>query len=106
MIPLCHIVDRATWEAARAAGRYAPASLDRDGFIHLSQPHQVAATAARFFAGVPDLVVLILRTEALAPDLRWERADDDTFPHLYASLDPTLVTEVVPLSDFAARHGH
>jgi uncharacterized protein (DUF952 family) len=106
MTTVCHIVDRATWNAAREAGRYAPASLDREGFIHLSQPHQVAATAARFFAGVPDLVVLIMRAEPLGADLRWETTDDDTFPHLHASLDPALVTEVVPLADFATRHGH
>jgi uncharacterized protein (DUF952 family) len=103
---VCHIVDRATWDAARAAGRYAPASLDRDGFIHLSAPHQVGATAARFFADDSDLVVLVIPADLLAADLRWEPADDDSFPHLYAPLDPSLVQEVVPLDSFAARHGH
>ena len=38
---ILHIVSRAEWEAAQGAGRYAPASLEREGFIHFSTPGQV-----------------------------------------------------------------
>jgi uncharacterized protein (DUF952 family) len=92
---VCHIVDRATWAAVR--GVYAPPSLAAEGFLHLSRPEQVAATVARLFAGVPDLVVLHVPAAALGDALRWEPVDGDIFPHLYGPLDPSLVTAVVPL---------
>ena len=90
---MCHLIERPQWETAVARGLYAPPSLAEVGFIHFSRPEQVAATAARFFAGVPDLLVLVV---ALPLDeLRWEEADGDMFPHLYRALRVDEVAEVI-----------
>ncbi len=97
---VCHIVDRATWARAVGDGRYAPPSLAREGFIHLSAPAQVARTAARFFAGVEDLIVLLIPVAGLGEALRWEAADGELFPHLYGALDPALVRELRAVSAF------
>ncbi|MCE9574024.1 MAG: DUF952 domain-containing protein [Deltaproteobacteria bacterium] len=97
---VCHIVDRATWARAVEAGRYAPPSLAREGFIHLSAPEQVARTAARFFAGVDDLVVLVIAIGDLRAVLRWEAADGELFPHPYGPIDPSTVRELRELASF------
>jgi uncharacterized protein (DUF952 family) len=91
---LFHIVDRRTWEAARAAGVYRPASLATEGFIHLSTAEQWPETHARFYAGVADLVLLEIEPTLLSADVRYERADGDDFPHLYGPLEVDAVVNV------------
>ncbi|MFD0787979.1 DUF952 domain-containing protein, partial [Micromonospora azadirachtae] len=44
------------WDDARAAGRLTGTAVDhQDGFIHLSGPDQLVATARRHFAGATGL---------------------------------------------------
>ncbi len=60
------LLARAEWEAAEAAGVYRGSPHDaRDGFIHFSTAAQLAGTARKYFAGVPDLVLLAVDVEGL-----------------------------------------
>ncbi|MCO5169989.1 MAG: DUF952 domain-containing protein [Planctomycetes bacterium] len=95
-----HITTREAWAAAEREGRYAPASLASEGFVHLSSPAQLAGTAARYYAGQRDLVVLVLDAARLEPDLlRWEvSTGGERFPHLYRAIDPAEVLDVRPLA--------
>jgi uncharacterized protein (DUF952 family) len=96
-----HLVGRDEWARAQAAGEYAPASLARDGFIHFSTGPQLARTAARFFAGRDDLLVVSVREDRLTAPLRVEQADGDGFPHLHGPLNLDAVIEVVPWGERA-----
>lgn len=82
------IFRRPEWDAFAAAGQTEGAPVDlADGYIHLSTAAQVVETAARHFAGESDLVLVALRSAALAPDLRWEPSrGGQLFPHLYRPL--------------------
>jgi uncharacterized protein (DUF952 family) len=93
------IVDRAAWEARPDAAAFAGSPVDRrDGFIHLSSAAQVAATAARHFAGRADLLLVAVDPAALGGALRWEPSrDGEAFPHLYGPLPPGAVRWVAPL---------
>jgi uncharacterized protein (DUF952 family) len=90
---LFHITTRTAWERARSTGVYQPESFAREGFLHLSTETQWPRTLARFYAGVPDLVLLVI-DPAHAGDIRYERADGDDFPHLYNPLAIAAVTDV------------
>lgn len=101
---ILHITTRAAWDAALAAGVYAPASLATEGFIHCSTAAQVVATANAFFAGQADLVLLCIAEARVADTLRHEppasAADPraaERFPHLHGPLPVTAVTAVLPL---------
>ena len=60
------LLTRGEWEAARAVGVYRGSVHDaRDGFIHFSTAAQLAGTARKYFAGVPDLVLLAVDVGAL-----------------------------------------
>lgn len=98
MPEILHITTRSAWEQALGNGSYEPASLAREGFIHLSEPHQVAAVAKARYAGVDDLVLLHVSTDRLSAPLKYESADGDTFPHLYGALNLDAVTDVTPLA--------
>ena len=52
------------WREAERAGLFLGAPLDRqDGYIHFSAADQVAATAAKHFTGMHDLVLVAVDAE-------------------------------------------
>jgi uncharacterized protein (DUF952 family) len=85
-------------DPGQAEGSYASPSLADEGFIHLSTPAQVLASAQRHYAGREDLVLLVIDPGAVSAELRWERSSHspDPFPHLYGRLDLDAVRRVVP----------
>lgn len=94
------IADRADWDRALAVGAFAGSPIDRaDGFIHLSAEDQLAGTAARHFAGRGDLVLVAVDLIRLGEAVRWEPSRGGAFfPHLYADLPVSAVTETRALS--------
>jgi len=94
------LCSRAEWAAAVAAGSYAGSAADaRDGFIHFSTAAQLEATAAKYFAGRTDLVLVEVDATRLGPELRFEPSrGGDLFPHLYGvlSLDAVLSSRPYP----------
>ena len=92
------IIDAAEWREAVAEGTYAGSAADRaDGFIHLSAADQVAGTAAKYFAGLPNLLILTVNLEALGDAIVWEPSRGGAlFPHIYGDLPASAVTEVKP----------
>ena len=91
---ILHICSAPEWEEARASGTYRAASLETEGFIHFSRPDQLAGTVERYYADVPDLVVLAVDESLLDAELRVE----DGFPHLYGPLPVRAVVDVTPLT--------
>ena len=82
---------------------YRAESLDSEGFIHFSSWSQLAATAARYYAGVPDLVVLVVDPSGLDVRVEPSPSTGDSFPHLYSPLPVSAVVEVLPLEGALAR---
>src|SRR4051812_25452682 len=95
-----HITTADAWRAAREASVYTAPSLDIEGFIHCSTQRQVADTAARYFPGATDLVVLCVDVSLLRHDVRYEDTSGhgQLFPHIYGPLDLVAVRSVVELT--------
>ncbi len=94
---LVHIIDAGTWTAAQAAGSYAAASLDTEGFIHLSQPQQIVWVANQFYKGQSGLMLLCIDPAKLSAELRYDEVPGHgTFPHLYGPMNLEAVTQVLP----------
>ena len=81
------------WRRAEAAGVFDGAAVDRaDGYIHFSTALQSVETAAKWFAGRRDLLLIAVDADALGPALRWEPSRGGAlFPHLYAPLSFSAV---------------
>ncbi len=97
-----HITSAEQWAAAQAAGVYRAESLLSEGFIHLSQRHQVLGSANRFFQGQAGLELLAIDPAQLTGRLVYEapvspesHAAGETFPHLYGELNLDAVVQVV-----------
>lgn len=88
------------WARAEAAGVFEGAAIDRaDGFIHFSAAGQVAETAAKHFAGQPDLLLIAVDRAALGDALVWEPSRGGAlFPHLYGPLPLSAVRWIEPLT--------
>jgi uncharacterized protein (DUF952 family) len=99
--PVYKVLTEATFRQAKREGRFAGSADDfRDGFIHLSAPHQLAGTLATHFKGQAGLVLIAVDAERLGQDLKWEASRGGAlFPHLYAplELEAVLFVEALPL---------
>lgn len=93
------IVPRALWREAERSGSFAGAPVDlADGYIHFSTAAQVRETAAKYFAGQDDLLLVAVDGAALGEALRWEVSRSGAlFPHLYAALPVAAALWVRPL---------
>jgi uncharacterized protein (DUF952 family) len=91
------------WREAEQAGVYRGSAADlKDGFIHFSTATQAAETAAKWFAGQRDLVLVAIDADALGAKLKWEPSRGGAlFPHLYGDLPLADVRSVaaLPLDD-------
>ncbi|HKR70337.1 MAG TPA: DUF952 domain-containing protein [Streptosporangiaceae bacterium] len=109
MADLLHITDRIAWDAAERAGSYRLStrgvSLEQQGFIHCSLPHQLRGVAEANYEDVSDLVVLVIDEASLPAEVRYEDGGDgEKYPHIYGPLPVSSVTEVIPVTrDQAGR---
>ncbi|MER6771977.1 DUF952 domain-containing protein [Streptomyces bacillaris] len=111
--PLLHLTEAPLWEAARGTGTYEMSTrgrtLQEEGFIHLSLPHQLPGVARMLYgdgdgsesgdgAGGHDLVVLVVDPARLTDPVRYEamKPGGEEFPHLYGPLPVEAVVEVRP----------
>jgi uncharacterized protein (DUF952 family) len=67
------LLSQAEWAHALALGRFDGSEVDlADGFIHFSAAPQAQETAAKWFAGRSDLMLLGVEAESLGEALKWE----------------------------------
>lgn len=93
------IVTREQWAQAKREGRFDGAPVDHaDGYIHFSTDGQMRETAAKHFAGQKDLLLVAVDAAMLGDALKWEVSRGGAlFPHLYAPLELSAVTQVFEL---------
>jgi uncharacterized protein (DUF952 family) len=99
---ILHIALPADWAAATEAGTYTVSSrgvsLEDEGFIHCSRPHQVEAVANRYYADLDQLSLLVVDAGALSSDVVDEPpfpGADEHFPHVYGPIDVDAVVGVI-----------
>lgn len=110
-----HVCSRKAAQQAKLDGQLVPASIAAEGFVHLSQRHQIAAVLAAFYADVPDTVILELDPARLTAPLRYEAPSAmagsygsgsgssgatpapaaGLFPHLYGPINADAIVRVI-----------
>ncbi|RNL79798.1 DUF952 domain-containing protein [Nocardioides marmorisolisilvae] len=96
-----HLALATDWAAAQEAGDYRISTLGRtleqEGFLHASREDQWRATKQRFYADVPEpLVLLEIDPALLTSELRIDEVPEagDSFPHIYGPLNLDAVVAV------------
>jgi uncharacterized protein (DUF952 family) len=95
MKSILHITERIQWEQAKNIGRYHSYSLDTEGFIHASESAQIIKVANRFFHHQKELIILFINADLVQPEIRYETADGELFPHIYGELNIDAVYQVI-----------
>jgi uncharacterized protein (DUF952 family) len=103
MADLLHITERILWETAKRNGSYRIStlgiSLEQQGFIHCSLPHQLRGVAEANYDDVSDLVALVIDGASLPAEVRYEDGGDgEIYPHIYGPLPVNEVTEVIDVT--------
>jgi glutathione S-transferase len=101
---LYHLALEAEWEeAVRRGGPYRRStlgrSLDEQGFIHCSLPHQAQTVADSFYRDRDDVVLLVIDARRVGAEVRVEPVGDsgDRFPHIYGPLPLEAVERADPV---------
>ncbi len=94
------IAEPSDWLQAQQSGRFASADLKAEGFIHISELHQVLRTADKYYRGKTGLVLLeideaLLDQKVIREDLAGMGV---CFPHSYV---PIPLCAIVRHFDFA-----
>jgi uncharacterized protein (DUF952 family) len=101
MAELLHITERVRWQDAVGTGEYRMSTrgvtLEQEGFIHCSLRHQLRAVAELVYSDANDLVVLVIDSQQVPADIRYEAPDPggERYPHIYGALPVGAVTKVV-----------
>ena len=92
---LYHIVMPSEWEYYKDQENYFSPTFEQEGFIHLSEKHQVAGVLSRYYVGVPEVLLLHLDKEKLHSEVVFEPApSQELFPHLYGAINKSAIIEV------------
>lgn len=103
MTHLLHVTERTSWEAAVRTGWYRTStrglSLDEQGFIHCSLPHQLRAVAEYLYGDADDLVVLVIDDDRLGALVKYEAPEPgaEQYPHIYGAVPTSAVADVIPI---------
>jgi uncharacterized protein (DUF952 family) len=95
-----HITLPAHWEQAQRDGAITMSTRDvtlaEEGFVHCSFAEQVVATAARYYAGRTDVVLLEIDELRLTARLVVEPSPStgDLYPHVYGAINRSAVVAV------------
>ena len=88
----------ADWQQQANAATYEAASLRTEGFIHLSETHQLTGVLHRYYQNTPDLLLLYVDPDKLAAELTYEpTTNNELFLHLYGPIDRAAIVEVQPI---------
>ncbi|MEM7260970.1 MAG: DUF952 domain-containing protein [Planctomycetota bacterium] len=71
-----------------------PASLESEGFVHLSTAAELRVTLEKYFSNESEVEALEIDPGRLSSELRWEAVPGraNPMPHLYGPLEkPTIV---------------
>jgi uncharacterized protein (DUF952 family) len=101
VLKIAHAED---WAAAKASGVYRVPSLEEEGFIHLSRPHQVHIPANALYSDTPGLLILWIDPSRLTAEIREEPSttgEGGMFPHLYGPLNVDAVVAESPLEPWS-----
>ena len=100
---ILHLTTAGDWAHAQRSGSYTVSTrgrtLEQEGYIHCSQPHQVEPVRKRYYDGVRDLLLLEVETDLLTVPWRTEQLPGMTeaHPHVYGPIDLAAVVGVRPL---------
>ena len=79
-----------------SADLYGEASVNKCGFIHCSDLDTYYLVAPNFKDDPEERILLLINTDKVIPEIKWERSENWDFPHIYGPLNTDAVEAVLP----------
>lgn len=90
-----HIVKPEDWENYKDENEYEAASLETEGFIHCSYPHQLEAVLDRYYKDQTKVLILKINPNLLTANLIAEPSTGgEIYPHVYGKINRTAIVDV------------
>lgn len=101
-----HVAGKPGESTTTLSEQYTASSLDEEGFIHCSTLEQLPGVVSRYYAGEEELRILVVDTNKLRPDLKYENTTggSELFPHVYGPIDLTAIVKVIDLGLTGLTH--
>lgn len=95
---ILHCMPESAWETARTQPCFGEASVAAGGFVHCSSIEYMWRVAPNFVGEPEPLVLLMLDTERIPAEIRWEDFDNcgRKYPHVYGIIPTVAVTGILP----------
>lgn len=91
---IIHTANREEYEKESVTGSYGSKSLERSGFIHCSDLDTYYLVAPNFRNDFTEKVILLIDTDKLASEVKWEDGGGLVFPHIYGLLNRDAIIGV------------
>jgi len=94
-----HITRKENLRGVLDSGNYTGDTLQTEGFIHCSTANQVIEVANRRFKGESGLVLIVIETDLVKPEIRYENLEGgiNLFPHIYGPLNRDAIRKTIDL---------
>lgn len=94
-----HVTTKQEWQNALNNNFYTAPSLELEGFIHCSTENQVEGVLERYYAGIPNLLKLVIDVNKLNNELKYELAPsvNEMFPHVFGTINIDAVVNIIEI---------
>ncbi len=92
---IIHVANKDAFSKEIGSGFYGSESLERCGFIHCSDLDTYYLVAPNFRNDPEAKVILVIGTDRLTSEVKWEDGGGQDFPHIYGLLNREAITETV-----------
>jgi len=103
MRTIFHITTENEWQTAQKKGFYECPSLEKEGLIHFSRPHQLLRVANANFKNQSKLLLLFINQDKITAEIKYEGSEHNKFPHVYGRLNLDAVINTFEFKEDA--HG-
>ena len=93
---IMHTASRAEYENEIKTGHYGKKSLDICGFVHCSDFDTYYMVAPNFKDDYTEKVILVIDTEKLDCQVKWEDGGHFDYPHIYGLVNEAAIIQVLP----------
>ena len=91
---IIHSADKEEFENEFKTGSYGRMSLEKFGFIHCSDLDTYYLVAPNFKEDLNDRLVLLIDTDKVDSEIKWEDGGGIDFPHIYGLLNKDAIVGI------------
>lgn len=91
---IIHSVNKKEYEEEIKTGYYGKKSIEKFGFVHCSDLDTYYLVAPNFKDDYNERIILLIDTDKVDEEIKWEDAQGVEFPHIYGLLNKDAVEGV------------